>query len=770
MDDGLLGASQRSSAARLSLSSEARRRVSSTYTRSEPSGVQDQLDEQEGAGRRSYEYIKRANPTFTGAEAQAQPRLSKAYNNPKDYIDPWRCGEKYQYGGSPEAASGSWQKCHRLVKRYDDDMCDAWREEVDKLLIFAGLFSATITAFTIESYKWLQVESDDLSSAYLYFLATQYAQSHNTSLPSFLSEPWSNTDVSHTAIRINVFWFLSLTLSLTTVLIGILCLQWLREFQRSSSPLPPKSSLALRQMRYSGLMAWRVPQILSVLPLLLQTSLLLFFAGLLDLLWDRNPIVASVISAAVGLVVGFLGATTALPALQFVFSKDEMLRGDQCPYKSPQSWLFLRIAQFLFRLYQKLRVSWTSGSIDWAPIHRVLKSITDMNWSELDMRWRMHRDATSVSWGTPKAMTDASDIVDALEWVNNTFGTSSIEAILPLYHSLAGLSIPASSRLILSLYQGTPFEATTFRVMMDDRFSPTETQKREIISTFYLHLHESLHGGVVKPFYIESVVRILNSQEVPVPFLDWLSTILQEIADLVQRGRLVSEDKSIDVGERTLGKARVEIVDAKILVQIIGCVASLAANNSRRPIDIVNTWILLDTLLWNTVAITSTTAKKTRAHGFSSEHRKSLTTINTQHTALASNLFQNLKTWVSKNTREIDLQDRLEVCMEGLMLIFPDYLTEDELRALDNTFIDVGFIASAGDLVRVLAEEGKNVGAVPGVMRGQAVRMDKLHPLQEASGPAYHVGSPDICTSSLDRWWNLVGKFSALQSRSDNKS
>ncbi|KAJ3572442.1 hypothetical protein NP233_g3080 [Leucocoprinus birnbaumii] len=592
MDDGLLTASQRPSSAKLSFSSDARHRVSSTHSRSD-SGVQDKL----GAQAEVHMTIsnKRLNPVE--AETQSQVRLDQTPREAKGYIDPWRCGEKYQYSSSPESASGSWQKCHRLVKKYDDDMCDAWREEVDKLLIFAGLFSATITAFTIESYKWLQVDSDDLSSAYLYFLATEYAHSRNSSLPAIFENPLSNVDVSNSSIRINIFWFLSLTLSLTTVLVGILCLQWLREFQRASSPLPPKSSLALRQMRYSGLMAWRVPEILSALPLLLQISLLLFFAGLLDLLWDRDPIVAGVLSVAVGLVICFLGATTALPALQFVFSKDEMLRGDQCPYKSPQSWLFFRIAQVLVGITQKLRTSWTADSFDWIRIHRVLRSVTDMNWSELDMRWRVYRDATSVSWGTPKDMTDASDIVDSLEWVNHTFGTSSLEAILPLYHSLDGLSIPASSQLIQSLYQATPFEATTFRVMMDDRFSPTETQKREIISTFYLHLHESLHGGVIKPLYIESVVRILNSQEVPDPFLDWLSTLLQEIADVVQRGALLPDSMSRSQTEAS-SSSLVGIADPKILVQVIGCVASFAANNSRRNIDVVNTWILLDALLW----------------------------------------------------------------------------------------------------------------------------------------------------------------------------
>jgi hypothetical protein len=34
----------------------------------------------------------------------------------------------------------SWTKCHKLTEKYDDDMCDAWKEEVDKLLIFVRAF------------------------------------------------------------------------------------------------------------------------------------------------------------------------------------------------------------------------------------------------------------------------------------------------------------------------------------------------------------------------------------------------------------------------------------------------------------------------------------------------------------------------------------------------------------------------------------------------------------------------------------------------------
>lgn len=206
----------------------------------------------------------------------------------------------------------------------------------------AGLFSAAVTAFTIESYKWLQQDPQETSAHLLAFIALQLGNSSAPGLPIFSSISPQPTAISTSEVRINVLWFLSLTLSLTTVLVGILCLQWLREYRRDAA-LPHKDAVALRQMRYEGLLQWHVPEILSTLPLLLQLSLILFFGGLLDLLWSLNSLVASCVSVVVGLVMLFLAATTILPALQQALIRDRHLRVGQCPYKSPQSWLFLRL-------------------------------------------------------------------------------------------------------------------------------------------------------------------------------------------------------------------------------------------------------------------------------------------------------------------------------------------------------------------------------------------------------------------------------------------
>ncbi|KAF9484096.1 hypothetical protein BDN70DRAFT_765017, partial [Pholiota conissans] len=162
----------------------------------------------------------------------------------------------------------------------DKIQCNVWKEEVQTLLIFAGLFSAVVTAFVIESYKFLSPDPNDS----IIGLLTQIANAGNSSLlPSVSPVTSPSTRFSQTAssIRINVFWFLSLILSLTTVLIGTIALQWLREHQ-SYPVFSPKETLAILHMRRESLKAWHVPQIFSSLPLLLQGALVLFLAGLID--------------------------------------------------------------------------------------------------------------------------------------------------------------------------------------------------------------------------------------------------------------------------------------------------------------------------------------------------------------------------------------------------------------------------------------------------------------------------------------------------------
>jgi len=192
--------------------------------------------------------------------------------------------------------------------------------------IQAALFSAVVTGFLIESYPLLQTGSQD---------GTNNATGP---LPS--------------SIRINVFWFLSLVLSLATALIGIITAQWLREHLSYPEYLTPEQLFAIVNMKTDMLKKWRVRGIISSLSVLLQIALLLFFAGLIQFLYSLkvNAVTLSV-TVLIGLTGLFAIGTTVLPMLHIYFRQKETIVGGDvpvpCPYKSPQAEFFYAFAIFL---------------------------------------------------------------------------------------------------------------------------------------------------------------------------------------------------------------------------------------------------------------------------------------------------------------------------------------------------------------------------------------------------------------------------------------
>ncbi|KIY47158.1 hypothetical protein FISHEDRAFT_17009, partial [Fistulina hepatica ATCC 64428] len=148
------------------------------------------------------------------------------------------------------------------------------------------------------------------------------------------------------AVRINILWFLSLVLSLGAALTGLLCKQWIHHFLQSSGRTG-EDALAIRQLRFEGVIAWHVDNIVSSVPLLLQVALIFFLVGLIDLLWSIKLVLAGIVSAVISVVLGFYIFTTVAPSLQmqllpFITPSYGGTVPAQCAYKSPQSLFFLR--------------------------------------------------------------------------------------------------------------------------------------------------------------------------------------------------------------------------------------------------------------------------------------------------------------------------------------------------------------------------------------------------------------------------------------------
>uniref|UniRef100_A0A0W0FXW5 DUF6535 domain-containing protein n=1 Tax=Moniliophthora roreri TaxID=221103 RepID=A0A0W0FXW5_MONRR len=252
----------------------------------------------------------------------------------------------------------SWERMLKEVSRHDEDMVKGWRDDIDTLLVFAGLFSAVVTAFAIESYQWLAEDPADTTIA----LLTQLISVQVNGSQSISSGPAQfKADVS--SIRINVFWFLSLILSLASALFGLLCKQWVREYQRDTTTRTPGEALALRQLRRDSFEKWGVSSFLSALPILLEVALLFFFVGVLDLLWNRHRVPFAVCFVAISFSAGLYFLTALLPTLMVPRDQTDDIKHRRfnrlsyqfiCPYKSPQAWLVYRFSSAILRPLLKI--------------------------------------------------------------------------------------------------------------------------------------------------------------------------------------------------------------------------------------------------------------------------------------------------------------------------------------------------------------------------------------------------------------------------------
>ncbi|KAI0792719.1 hypothetical protein C8Q75DRAFT_731327 [Abortiporus biennis] len=224
------------------------------------------------------------------------------------------------------SSAEGWSTLSKVLNKYDDERINDCKEDMDTLLVFAGLFSAVITAFNVESYKTLQEDSGDTSARILLQISQQLSSfsatgsTVNSTSPPAASTPFQPSTAS---IQINILWFASLICSLVTASLSILVKQWLREYMSHGS-LSPRAYVRVRHFRYKGLLVFRVFEIASLLPMLLQISLLLFFIGLRIFLFELNPLLAWVASGLIFAWLAAFGLTTLMPAIS-----------PSCPYKTP---------------------------------------------------------------------------------------------------------------------------------------------------------------------------------------------------------------------------------------------------------------------------------------------------------------------------------------------------------------------------------------------------------------------------------------------------
>jgi len=265
-----------------------------------------------------------------------------------------------------------------------------WAFSSDKLQ--SALYSASLTAFIIESYKTLQDDPAQNTVNILLQISRQLNGSITLETPLPFEPP-------ATSLVCNIFWFLSLALALTCSLLATFVQQWTRDFIHKTA-LKPSSVRRARITAYLhyGLQDFRMHTFVDVIPILLHISLFLFFSGLVAFLLPVNRILTYVMAAVLAVFLAIYFGLTFFPLCYL-----------NSPYRTPMSGVIWRLLN--------------SPSGWHARVHNLVSHYETLSSAILEKSVqksteRDDRDIKSVIY-TIKALTDDEELLPFIEAIPN---------------------------------------------------------------------------------------------------------------------------------------------------------------------------------------------------------------------------------------------------------------------------------------------------------------------------------------------------------------
>ncbi|KAJ7609285.1 hypothetical protein DFH06DRAFT_1308949 [Mycena polygramma] len=303
---------------------------------------------------------------------------------------------------SPEheaAAAKLWAVYVSEAEKYDRGLVESWKSNMEGMLIFAGLFSASLTAFLIESYKTLNPDSGDTTALLLAQISQQLAAAANGT--PFQIPPTPPFQPPASSLICNVLWFISLGLSLTCALIATLLEQWARDFlHRADMRSAPVVRARAFSFLYYGLKRFKMHTVVEVIPLLLHASLFLFFVGLVAFLIPVNVALTVVVGLILATVTIVYGLLTLLPLVHF-----------DCPYRTPLSSGFWSLRQSVETGWNRWR-PWPVGPLsrpnDETMVDTVFRTAIEPS------PQRSSRDTQALLW-TVKSLVDDNELEPFLD-------------------------------------------------------------------------------------------------------------------------------------------------------------------------------------------------------------------------------------------------------------------------------------------------------------------------------------------------------------------
>ncbi|KAH9074298.1 hypothetical protein EDB83DRAFT_1953023 [Lactarius deliciosus] len=226
---------------------------------------------------------------------------------------------------SGDPSDKTWLMYLSESEKYDKAISDGWKDDANGVLVFTGLFSATVAAFIIESYKKLSPDSGDQTAFLLQQISQQLSGLSNGTYVGPQDYPTFSPSTS--IVCVNAMWILSLIVSITCALLATLMQQWARQYvQLPQLRTTPRERAHVRSFLFFGLKQFRMSYAVELIPALLHLAVFLFFVGLVIFFFTIFTTVAIIISVSVGIFSIAYIALTILPCVYL-----------NCPYRTSLS-------------------------------------------------------------------------------------------------------------------------------------------------------------------------------------------------------------------------------------------------------------------------------------------------------------------------------------------------------------------------------------------------------------------------------------------------
>ncbi|KAG8945569.1 hypothetical protein FRC04_000703 [Tulasnella sp. 424] len=330
---------------------------------------------------------------------------------------------------------GKFYRCYdALAEEIDDDMVNGLKEQLDGLLIFAGLFAGVNSAFLALTLPLMSPDPADDTNALLRennAILLQLALGRNDSLPSAKALPSENFSPAGNIITVNVLFSLSLTLALISSFMAVLGRQWLVYYRKRTGGGPDRQRWE-QLKRFLGAEEWGLEWALdNFLPSVLQTGLIIFCISLTIYLNILHPTLSNVVGT-------FMCAGLAILIITALLATCDKF----CPFQSPLSRLitwsvdqiwrgFILLAKQVFRLLGRVIGCWFReytfghGSLLSETPASIVRSA-----SQISTGKRQEEDPGKLqTFAIKRAICTSDDALTLLHGVSNILAISDLQVL-----------------------------------------------------------------------------------------------------------------------------------------------------------------------------------------------------------------------------------------------------------------------------------------------------------------------------------------------------